>query len=143
MRYRTALIAAAIAMATGVASASATTMESVPWQSNTSTGSQDDPAASGGEANATCGEGGEAKTGNTQIGNGHAVAVSVGGDSSAEGGETTADSGDAYGGDGGNADADGGNAGAANEALTGQVNESSAQPSHSSSDDCGCHKSSY
>ena len=47
MRYLTALIAAAIAMATGVASASATTVESVPGQSNTSTISQGDPSATG------------------------------------------------------------------------------------------------
>ncbi|HET7053303.1 MAG TPA: hypothetical protein VFI09_05220, partial [Solirubrobacterales bacterium] len=70
----------------------------------------------------TGGEGGDANTGNTQIGNGNAVAVSVGGDSNADGGDTTAESGDATGGDGGSADADGGNADASNDARVFQLN---------------------
>src|SRR5206468_4226335 len=73
------------------------------------------------------GNGGNANTGNTQIGNGNAYAISVGKDSQAEakGGDTTASSGDAYGGNGGNATAHGGNANASNNAQVQQDNSSS------------------
>jgi hypothetical protein len=52
-------------------------------QSNKSGVTQGDPSATGGSANATGGNGGDANSGNTQIGNGNAVAVSVGGDADA------------------------------------------------------------
>jgi hypothetical protein len=88
---------------------------------------QGSPSATGGDADATGGNGGNADTGNTQIGNGNSVALSIGGkhaDADARGGDTEAKSGDAYGGDGGNAKASGGDADASNGAFVDQRNES-------------------
>ena len=111
---------------------------------------QGDNTATGGNAKATGGRGGDADTGNEQKGNGNAYARSEtkdegrptqmamhpcmcqswkprGGDWSseadAEGGDTSAKSGDAGGGDGGDARASGGDADAFNDAWVFQRNE--------------------
>jgi hypothetical protein len=105
---------------------------------------QGDNYADGGDGGiAIGGEGGDAKSGNWQIGNGNAVVIgeprkdmasSCGCNHQdrspeAKGGDTYAKSGDAYGGDGGNASADGGDGGKAfNVAFVKQSNESSKSP---------------
>jgi hypothetical protein len=97
-------------------------------QENGSSIQQGSPEATGGDAGAEGGDGGSADTGNTQIGNGNAVAISVGGkqaEADAKGGDTSAKSGDAYGGDGGDAKAIGGDADSSNDASVEQDNESS------------------
>ena len=139
MRCPTAVIAAAVALAIGAAPAAASTPLPTPsaGQSNVSDVNQGSPEATGGEATATGGDGGDAYTGNTQYGNGNAIAVSIGGDADAEGGDTEATSGDATGGDGGDAGAKGGDADASNEAVVVQSNESSGS-GHSPHGDCGC-----
>jgi hypothetical protein len=107
-------------------------------QENGSSIEQGSPTADGGDAQAQGGDGGDADTGNTQIGNGNAIAVSVGGkhsDASARGGDTSAKSEDAYGGDGGDANATGGDADASNDAGLHQSNESADRHHHGY--DCG------
>ena len=126
MRKLTGLVALVAAMALGTVPASAGLP--VPDQGNSSGITQGDNTASGGNANATGGDGGNADTGNVQVLNGNAISVSIGGqdsEASAEGGDTSAQSGDAYGGDGGDAEAYGGDADASNNAGVGQSNEQS------------------
>jgi len=122
-------------------------------QSNRSDVKQGSPEATGGNADAYGGDGGDANTGNTQKYNGNAYAKSEpqeqkkqyehksscgcdyggerghGNDADADGGDTSATSGDAYGGDGGNADADGGDAYASNAAKVFQSNLSGLEGS--------------
>ena len=111
-------------------------------QENESTIDQGDNHATGGNAEATGGNGGNADTGNTQEGNSnarqsrardHPAPVSLDDDwkppfgggkseAEAEGGNTRASSGNATGGNGGNANAYGGNANASNDAQVWQQN---------------------
>jgi hypothetical protein len=118
MRSITALMAASVVMAVGAAPAYAS-LPSLPDSGQTAGITQGDPTATGGKGYASGGDGGDANTGNTQVLNGNAVALSVGDEAKAEGGNTSAKSGDAYGGDGGNAKATGGDARASNEAEAG------------------------
>ena len=119
---------------------------------------QGDNEATGGNAEATGGNGGNADTGNTQEGNSNAAAFAGSPDHSgppvrlvddwkppfgggkseaeAEGGNTSACSGDARGGNGGNADAQGGNANASNDAQVHQQNSSVSSGDHPCWDGC-------
>ena len=106
---------------------------------NESSVRQGDDRARGGDAKAFGGDGGDADTGNIQIGNGNSLAVSLGlpfskgkdrghgkghdaGGAKSEGGDTSAKSGDAYGGDGGDAKASGGDADASDRVHVSQSN---------------------
>ncbi len=112
-------------------------------QDNESWIDQGDNTATGGNAEATGGDGGYANTGNTQSYNGNAGALALGsGNGEAEGGDTTAHSGNADGGIGGDASAEGGNANASNDAQVWQQNSSSGSGKPASWSGCkrGCDK---
>src|SRR6476469_748248 len=96
-RVLTALVtAAAITGSTaGVASADVHLPIPLPSQSNASTVDQSGNTATGGTADATGGNGGNASTGNVQILNGNSIAIGDG--ASSRGGDTTATSGNATG----------------------------------------------
>jgi hypothetical protein len=133
-----ALMTAAAVTALGATPAAASVTpvpDGVGSAQNASTITQGPNAASGGDATATGGNGGDANTGNTQVLNGNSASIALGPKAQAEsqGGDTSAKSGDANGGDGGNAKASGGDAKAGNIASVKQV--SSSDDGHGS---CGC-----